>query len=248
MNSKKYFVIALVLTTVFLFNCDQQPTTPENIRSYSFLIQTGSSLIQGAIVSIQTKQQNYSATTNNKGKCEISITNTVSLPDFLIATIDHSSIMPHAITVPGAKNSNSNRSINCESIPSRVLVREVELHHLGNDLYGGPENSQLQIPTEGIQLSYSFYLSSIPNSMPYIRIFARGVQCRTEVKINGITTDYMGDSAANGDLSLYKFQLTANPATVFKTGTNNLTIRTGAYNEQDPWDDIEFCSLLLYYP
>jgi hypothetical protein len=166
----------------------------------------------------------------------------------VIATVDHSSIKPHAASVPGAKNSNNNKSITCEAAPSRVLVREVKLHHLGNDYYTGPENSQLQIVTEGVELSYSFYLSSIPSSMPYIRIFARGVQCRTEVKINGISTDYLGESTANGDLSRYSFRLTANPATVFKIGTNYLRIRTGYYSEHDPWDDIEFCSLLLYYP
>ncbi len=242
------FEIVLIMTTLSLFSCERNPTTPENIRSYSFVIQTSSSLIQGAIVSIQTSRQNYSGTTNNKGKCEISISNDVSLPEFVIVTVDHSSIKPHALSVPGAKNSNSNKSVTCESAPSQVLVREVTLHHIGDDHYAGPENSQLQIWSEGIEQSFNFYLSSIPGSMPYIRIFARGVQRRIEVKINGIATDYLGNSAANGDLSLYKFQLTANPATVFKRGTNLLSIKSIYDSSCDDWDDIEFCGLLLYYP
>ncbi len=238
----------LIILLLSLVACEKNPSEPENVRAYRFTIETRSSTIAGAIVSIQTSAQTYAATTNNKGNCEISISNDVFLPEHVIVTVDHSSIKPHALSVPGEKNSNSSKTITCEAAPSQVLVRQVKLHHLGNDLYGGPENSQLQIPTEAIELSYSFYLSSIPNSMPYYRIFARGLQCSPELKINGITTNRLGDSAANGDLSFYNHQLNGNPASLFKIGTNYLTIRTGYYDEHDPRDDIEFCSLLLYYP
>lgn len=248
MNSKKFLLMLLIIIELSLLGCENQSTAPENVRSYNFIIQTTSSYIHGAVVSIKTRQQNYTTTTNNKGKCEISISNEVLLPEFLIVTVDHSSIKPHAISVPGEKNSNSNKTINCESAPSRVLVREARLHHLGDDSYTGSENSQLQIATEGVELSFSFYLSSIPNSMPYIRIFARGVQHPTEIKINGITTDRLNNSNVNGDLSFYKGQLTASPSTVFKKGTNIFSIKTFYRSSFYDWDDIEFCGLLLYYP
>jgi|GEM_PF-5176794 len=46
---------------------------------------------------------------------------------------------------------------------------------------------------------------------------------------------------------LYDFQLIGNANTIFHAGNNIITIKTGATGISDPWDDIEFCGLLLYY-
>ena len=146
-------------------------------------------------------------------------------------------------------DSEAHKIIPCSKAPSRVLVKGVNLHHLGNDLYGGAANSQHQLPTEGVQKSYNFQLSNIPSTMPRFQIYARGIQHPTKIKINGIRVSSLGNSASNGDLGRYDFQLNGISNSLLRLGNNVLTIETGdSDNSSDPWDDIEFCSMLLYYP
>lgn len=250
MYKQKQMQWAVTAALIWLFfGCQKDPIQPENARVYTITLKSkSSSPIRAASVSIQTAASNYMTTTGNDGIAQFTISNEESLPVFVIFTADHSSIMPEALTLPGAQDSNANQTIICEPAPSRVLVREAALHHLGDDYYGGSENSQLQIRTEGLEYSYSFVLNEIPSSMPYIRFYARGIQYGTQIKINGITVDRLADSDPQGDISRYRGQLTANPATVFRRGTNRLTIATVYDSSIDDWDDIEFCSLLLYYP
>ena len=245
---KMQWTVTAMLIWLF-FGCKKDPTQPENARFYTIILKSSaSSPIRGGEVSIQTARSDYRATTGDDGKAQFTIPNEVLLPAFVIVTADHQSTMPEARTLPGTHDSNTNRTIICEPAPSRVLVREATLHHIGDDNYTGDPNSQLQIPAEGIRLSFAFNLSGIPVSMPFIRFYARGIQRRTEIKINGITVDRLADSDPDGDLSRYSGQLTANPATVFRIGTNLITIETVYDSSIDDWDDIEFCSMLLYYP
>ncbi len=226
------------------------PPVPEDVRSYNFTIKRNDLTISNASVLIETFDQLFSATTDNQGRCQIKIPNDVSLPTYVIVTVDHSSIRPRAFSVPGATYNISNLSVPCKETPSTVLVKETSLHHLGNDQYGGSANSQHQLPTEGIERSFSFYLSGIPGTMPYLQLYARGIEHPTEIKINGITTNKLGNSSSDGDLSKWDIQLNPDviPSNVFQAGYNTLTIKTGANDASDPWDDIEFCALLLYYP
>ena len=83
--------------------------------------------------------------------------------------------------------------------------------------------------------------------MPKIRFFARGIQHPTEIWINGIIVNHLGNSNPNGDLSLYDFQLSGAPQSLLKLGSNMISIMTAAYDPiSDLWDEIEFCSLALY--
>ncbi|MFH1118900.1 MAG: hypothetical protein V1775_03700 [Bacteroidota bacterium] len=253
MKTKSYYLSGFAITaitaiTFLLSGCDEdQSVEPDDSRLYKFTVTRSSSVLANASVSIQTSYQYYHGVTDNQGKCQIKIPNEVTLPTYVIVTVDHNSIMPYALSVPGSDNSNSNKSVNCQNAPSTVLLKEVNLHHLGNDDYGGAPNSQHQLSSEGIEKSFSFYLSSIPGTMPRIQLFARGIEHPTEIKFNGITTDKLENSASNGDLSRYDGQLTANTHTVLHAGNNTITIKTGPNNSSDPWDDIEFCGLLLYY-
>lgn len=239
---------ALVFALLFA-GCDLiEDPEPANVRSYSFMVNRDQGALANATVSILTGRGAYAQTTDGNGHCEINIPNTIDLPDFVIATIDHDDIRPGAVALSGSFNSNSSKVVNCRRLPSVVLVKETPLHHLGNDQYGGAANSKHQLPTEGIQLSFGFQLAGIPHTMPHLQLYIRGVEHPTEIIINGIRTDRLANSAPNGDLSYLDAQLTANPNTVFRRGYNTLTIKTGANTASDPWDDIEFCGLLLYYP
>lgn len=250
MNQKNTLRIGLLLLFVLAAaSCEKNPVQTESMRVYTVTLNTvSSSPVSNATLSLRAGDKQYVVATDQNGKADLTIPNDVELPPFAIITADHASIMPEARTFSGAINTNARRTITCEPAPSRVLVREVNLHHIGDDHYSGDPNSQLQIPAQGVRLSFAFNLSGIPNRMPNIRFYARGIQRRTQIKINNITVDYLGNSSADGDLILYSFQLTANPSTVLRVGTNVLTIETVYYEANVDWDDLEFCSLLLYYP
>jgi hypothetical protein len=250
MQTKKMFYlgITLISTVLIAFVFGGCKKTETEMRTYSFTVSRSNSALSNSIVSIPTKDQYYSATTDNDGKCKINIPNSVSLPLYTIVTIDHSSIKPYCLTVSGESNANSSTPINCTNVPTIVRFREVALHHLGNDLYGGPENSQLQLPTVGLEKSFTYTLPATPGIMPRIQIYAKGIQYPVNIFCNGIPTARLDNSASNGDLSLYDFQLSGNASTIFHAGNNIITIKTGATGlSSDPWDDIEFCGLLLYY-
>jgi hypothetical protein len=243
-------ILPIVCMAFVVWGCSKSPTNSEvkDSRNYNFTVtNNSSSLIANALVQIPTGSGSYSANTGSDGKCHISIPNTVTLPTYVVATIDNAQYMPEATTVLGQSDQNANRSIRCASPPNRFYVREVGLHHLGNDNYDGSANSQLQLPSQGTSVSFSFYLDQAPGLMPYIRIYARGIEYPTRIKINGYITNTLGNSASNGDLSFYSFRLSGNPAQYFKSGNNVLTIETAPTGlSNDPLDDMEFCALAMY--
>jgi len=243
-----------LLIAIFLVVIASTSTSCEKIetemRSYSFSVSRNNSPLSNSRVSIATENQDYSVETDNEGNCQINIPNTVALPEYVIATIDHNGIRPYALSVSGAINAKSNIPMNCQNVPSRVLVKQVALHHLGDDIYNGSENSQLQLPAEGSEKSLTFTLTSIPGSMPRLRIYTRGVQRTGQIQINGRIVGTLNESALNGDLSLWDFQLNAAGSSlsqIFRIGNNVLKIKPGLSGGSDTWDDIEFCALLLYY-
>ena len=243
-----FFMLCIVAAAL---GCSKNPTNSEvkSSRNYYFTVtDNSSSPIANATVQIPTSSGTYSANTTNDGKCHLSIPNSVILPTYVVATIDNLRFMPEASSVSGESNQSTEKYIRCMSSPNRFYVRQIDLHHLGNDIYDGSANSQLQISAQGSSISFSFYLDQAPGLMPYIRLYARGIENPTRIKINGYTTNTMGNSAANGDLSFYSFRLSGNPAQYFKSGTNILTIETAPTGlSNDPLDDIEFCALALYY-
>lgn len=243
-NLKTIFSICAV--ALMIASCKKEETNPDT-RTYSFTISRNSSALANSSVSIATQSQNYTATTDNSGKCKINIPNSISLPTYTIVTIDHSSIKPYCLSVSGAQNAESNIPINCTNVPSIVRFRGVALHHLGNDVYGGSANSQLQLASEGLEKSFSYTLPATPGVMPRIQIYARGIEYPAEIYFNNHLTATLSNSASNGDLSLYDFQLGGNASTIFHTGSNIITIKTGATGLPDAWDDFEFCGVLLYY-
>lgn len=251
MKTKKLFSLGMTITTTLfatlvLHSCKKNET---ETRSYSFTISRNSSALANSTVSIETQSQNYTSATDNDGKCQINIPNGIILPAYTIVTIDHNSIKPYCLTVSGGQNAKSSFPINCTNVPSIVRLRAVGLHHLGDDSYTGSENSQLQLPSEGHEKSFSYTLPATPGIMPRIQIYARGIEGNVNIFCNGIPTGILGNSASNGDLTPYDFQLSGNANTIFHSGNNIITIKTklNASNSSD-WDDIEFCGLLIYYP
>lgn len=221
---------------------------PITSRTYDVKVLTpGSAPLADATVLLQTARQNYVMSTNSDGMARISLSNSVPLPPWVVIVATHATIMPEARTCPGGPGATASPVISTLPMPSTLLVRDVYLHHLGNDEYGGSANSQLQLPTEGISRSYSFILAGNPQAMPRIRLFARGVEHPTGVYINGTRVNTLAASPSDGSIASYAFRLSGSPTSLLHTGTNTLTIKTAPYQPSDPWDDIEYCGLMLYY-
>lgn len=244
--------LLIILLFLLLFGCKKSTVTePQNERVYTVKVlnKFTSSPVRQATFIIPTEDWWVITSTDEKGIAVIEIPNDTKLPQKTVGLVYESSvIMPEGINFSGAESVVETQTIKCEPIPSTVIIYEPHLRHIGNDYYTTEPNSQLQIPTEGLKISYSFNLSNIPNIMPYIRFCARGIEGKTKIKINNITVDQLGNSSPDGSLSKYNFQLTADPHTVLKTGTNILTFETAYITELEDWDDIEYCALLLYYP
>jgi hypothetical protein len=137
------------------------PFKPEPSRSYSVTVRSpSSSPLSGASVLLQTPGQNYLVTTNGQGVATLTIPNSVTLPGWVVLVATHATIMPEALSCPGAPSTTSSPVISTLAIPRSLFVRDVYLHHLGNDFYDGAANSQLQLATEGVSHSYTFSISS----------------------------------------------------------------------------------------
>jgi len=241
----------VAVLALFLMGCKESITDPdvtEEVRNYTFQVSnTSSGPIAGVAAIIRLPGVVYQGSTDQNGSVSIPVPSNVTLPDYVVVTIDHSKYMPAAVTVPGGQHCTVSRAVTCTSSPSQTLVREVRLHHLGDNRYGGDPNSQLQITSEGIQMSFKFNLSSVSSLMPYLRLYGRGIQYDTKVKINGTQVSNLQNSPSNGDLGFYNGLLGGKASTLLHKGINTLELETGYDASIKDYDDIEFCSLLLYY-
>jgi hypothetical protein len=220
----------------------------DNGRHYSVVAQTTSSKpIPGASIAIRLAGALYQASTDQTGRVDIPIPGSVALPDYVVVTVDHSSYMPEAVTVSGGQNASVTRTVTCTTSPGKVLLREVRLHHLGDNHFTGDPNSQLQMSSEGTVMKFQFTLSSVPSTMPYLRLYGRGIQYTTRIKVNGVQVSSLSNSPTNGDLGCYSGLLGGTASSALHTGVNTLAFETVYDSSISDYDDIEFCSLLLYY-
>jgi len=247
---KAIFQSVFIICAITFSSCEKEELEPKTeSRSYSFMVTRSNSTLSNAIVNIATHGKNFSATTDANGKCKINVPNNINLPTNTIVTVDHSSIKTYCLTVSGSQNAVPSLQVNCVNAPSIVRLRSVALNHLGNDNYSGSANSQFQLPSVGLEKSFSYNLPATPSIMPRLQVYARGIQHPVKIYSNGVLTGTLNNSSSNGDLSLYDFPLYGNASAIYHSGSNVLTIKTGATgNSNDPWDDIEFCGLMLYYP
>lgn len=250
LNSKTVLMGTTLLAAGFL-GCKNDiagPNVADPIRNYTFQVRTSSSNpIVGAAAVIRLSGAIFQGFTDQQGSVSIPVPDNVTLPEFVIVTIDHGSFMPAAVTVPGVRNCTVSRSVSCTPSPSQTLVKEVRLHHLGDNHYNGDPNSQLQLPSEGIRMTFQFSLSSIPTLMPYLRAYGRGIQNNTKIKINGTQVSTLDNSPTKGDLGFYNGLLNGKASSILRKGINTLELETGYDASLKDYDDIEFCSLLLYY-
>ncbi|MEK6799141.1 MAG: hypothetical protein AABZ12_09275 [Planctomycetota bacterium] len=126
-----------------------------------------------------------------------------------------------------------------------VLMTEAdpEVHHLGDDRFDGTINSQFQRESEGSRYAAEFELPEEELSRPYRRaevmLWAKGVQRRHKIVVNGITLKRRLDRAPD-DGSFGEFRAPMDAALI-QAGRNTLEI-VAAPSDVDI-DDFEFVNV-----
>lgn len=128
-----------------------------------------------------------------------------------------------------------------------VLVLEPvpDVHHLGDDRFGGRINSQFQKASEGAQFEQEFSVTEATRSRGIsraeVQMLVKGVQRRHRIVINGETLEDRLDNAPS-DGSFGEFRASFDPS-LLRAGTNTLAII--ARPSSSDIDDFEFVNVQI---
>lgn len=150
------------------------------------------------------------------------------------------------IKIGSANNYSVDFFINPIRANEVILEIEPNVHHLGDDGYGGIANSQFQKKTEGISFSKEFEISSSQynNYKKATLIFeAKSIQNYHNKLIINSKVYELADSPSDGDYETYRIVLGKD---VYHEGKNNLKIISGHRSDGD-YDDFEFSNIILEF-
>lgn len=112
--------------------------------------------------------------------------------DFVAVTASKPGYTPHALNLPIEELERGVvREIRLEPIRDTVIAleEEPEVHHLGDNDFGGRINSQFQKESEGITLTAEFTLTEAQHAalgdIAAVTLLAKGLQAENIVRING---------------------------------------------------------------
>jgi len=143
------------------------------------------------------------------------------------------------------------RDIAMQPLLTTTVVIEPEpiLHHLGDNKFGGPLNSQFQRTSEGIRYERVFRLtqSQVDHESFILTMNIKGVDSNTKTAlqinegtiIDIPTTDSFGNFSPVGFRGFVQDHL--------RVGENVLYIESGFKSESDDYDDIEFINPLINF-
>ena len=118
------------------------------------------------------------------------------------------------------------------------------VHHLGDGVFTGVENSQLQFPNaEGISRSYDFTLTAaqLAYTSASLDLVAKGINCADEVTINGQLAGTLGTTPADGSYGAVHVPV---PMALLVAGANTATISSVTCDAGD-YDDFEYSAPVI---
>ncbi|MGH7726042.1 MAG: hypothetical protein ACREOU_11505 [Candidatus Eiseniibacteriota bacterium] len=208
----------------------------------------GNPPVVGANVEANTSAEIYSVATDASGVSIVTVPGNVPLPDSTVLTIDHVTILPHAIVVDGEAGAEVSASPLCTPAQGRVMTKIPRLHRLGDGIADPGSGVSFQIPVEEAEIEIQFNLTAgqIPDEMPSYRIQARGIQAPVNVLLNGISVAQLA-AAPDDRLRLYAGVLTGVPSSAFLLGPNSLRLEASVVpSAPTNVDDFEICALVVY--
>ena len=220
----------------------------DNDFTLSGLVQDESGVaVSGATVTVSSVDCDYSVMTNSDGSFVLNFA-TDLVPEDVALTVYKDGYVPSVLPLDlGNRNALDVGNIILEDLGPELVVLELvpELHHLGDDSFGGSINSGFQRTSEGTVFQKSFSLSTAQAeaSSVTITLLAKGLQISNRLEINGNLVGYLNNSPSDGSYGTVTYSI---PMGVLQSGVNTLVIES-SQNAFGNYDDFEFTNVVLRF-
>lgn len=208
--------------------------------------ETGAPLVGVTVTFDRANDRPLTAVTNSNGSYEFAVTET---PDNFAVTATLKGYLPNSRNMRAAdlqtKSPKLDFKMQIATESVIALEEDPKVHHLGNDRFEGPANSQFQRKSEGAALAIKFQVTREQiRSQPRratMTLLAKGVQCAAKVRVNGLLlAEEIEESPTDG--SFGPVTLSFDPR-LLKEGVNSIELRANTC--QSDLDDFEFVNVQI---
>lgn len=205
---------------------------------------TGEPLSQVAVRLDWSNEAPIIVPTDKEGRYQLPVPH---MPDHFAVSASKEGFVPASRDMAASKLSDGFAELDFKLRPQHedviALEDEPGVHHVGNDRFEGRINSQFQRQSEGAAVELTFTLPAEwdrkGRSGAELRLMAKGVQCPTEIEVNGHLLDQPLDEAPeDGSFGEWTADF---PARWLHGGENSVVIRTTAC--RGDLDDFEFVNV-----
>lgn len=174
------------------------------------------------------------------------------LPDYFAMTASEIGYVPKAVSVNKTNAVSNPQPINFALVPignDAVIIEAIpDVHHLGNNSFGGPQNSQFQKSAEGASYSETFNVeaSQLPPTFgtATLRMQQKGTECGNPITINGTALNSTLSSAPfDGSFGPYEVTFNIN---LLQAGANTIVITSVECTTPGDIDDFEFVNAQIF--
>jgi hypothetical protein len=169
--------------------------------------------------------------------------------DFVALSASKDGYTPSTTNIAAAEAANAQvtRDFALEPQQSNVIALEADpqVHHLGNNEFEGPINSQFQKRSEGLTWQAEFTLG--PNHLPphtshaEVTLMVKGAQAQNSISINGRRlATRMNRAPRDGSFGEFTLEI---PIHLLTGGANTIAIRSS--NSEADYDDFEFVNVQI---
>lgn len=200
--------------------------------------------LTGVLVRLDRAPAAVSATTASDGSYRLYIPD---VPAFFALTASHENHIPETLNVDRAQTIGTTLFIDFVLEPVRLDTIVIEfipdVHHLGDDSFGGAINSQFQKRAEGPEYTTTFPLAAeqVPPffTSALLTILAKGTQGDNPIQINGNFVGFLCCSQEDGSFGELIYSV---PVSALRVGKNTLSILSMAsgIGPAGDIDDFEF--------
>lgn len=203
--------------------------------------------VAGAVVHLNLPDRAaLTATVNAEGYYELGAPR---VPDFIALSASREGYLPASANVASARLEGSALTVDFRLMPENSFVVALEavpeVHHLGDDQFGGAINSQFQKPSEGVEFIASFQLSATqvrPEGSAEIRLMAKGVQVAHRLFVNGTLLELrLDESPRDGSFGGFRAVF---EESLLRVGENEFRIVAGRRGSDV--DDFEFVNVQIH--
>jgi hypothetical protein len=219
---------------------------PTNYTFSGIVADRSAGRISNATVTLTGNSKTFTAVTDGTGNFSLTFDRT-GIPSTVAFTVTKTGYIPLAspLTLNSSNASNvGTLTMDVQGIDVVAVEVVPDLHHLGDDFFGGSVNSQFQRSAEGISFSRTFTVTSTQKTgtSATITLLAKGLQENNPLRVNGTLVGYLNSSPDDGSFGPVTFNNV--PISFFREGANTLTI---ASSEGLDYDDFEFTNVVIRF-